>query len=83
LRGIRSRQLYLLAAVAFLSGCSIIGLTVHFVPLAVELGFSRGEAAVMAAMAAGLFCIFLLLNLGQLPALDEAGEASRRNGQRV
>jgi len=44
-RGIRSRQLYLLAAVAFLSGCSIIGLTVHFVPLAVELGFSRSEAA--------------------------------------
>ena len=55
----------------------------HFVPLAVELGFSRGEAAVMAAMAAGLFCILLLLSLGQLPALDEAGEASRRNGQRV
>jgi len=202
-RGIRSRQLYLLAAVAFLSGCSIIGLTVHFVPFAVELGFSRDEAAVwlmliailslvgrlgtgmlldrvnpalvtcvgialpvvaagfllllashtyailiavmliglatgsehasiaylatryfglrafgalfgiitscliaavgvgpfvasyvrdrngsyddflMAAMAAGVFCILLLLGLGPLPELDEPSEASRRNGQRL
>lgn len=71
-RGIRSRQLYQLAAVGFLGGVVISGFTVHFVSLAVERGFSRGEAA-------GLMTLVAILSLmGRLVTgalLDRANAA--------